>query len=87
MHGGARGSGAPCGNKNALKLGLYTREAIAGRKALRNLLGESRKLMIRLATSREGSQDPEPDGWHGATFASASSVVTAWAHSIPTAMA
>jgi hypothetical protein len=45
-----------------LKLGLYTREAIAGRKALRNLLSQSRKLMMRLITSREGSQDPEPDG-------------------------
>jgi glucans biosynthesis protein len=28
MHGGAAGSGAPRGNKNALKHGRYTREAI-----------------------------------------------------------
>ena len=28
MHGGAPGSGAPLGNKNALKHGRYTREAI-----------------------------------------------------------
>jgi hypothetical protein len=28
MHGGAPGSGAPRGNKNAIKHGLYTREAI-----------------------------------------------------------
>jgi uncharacterized protein YjcR len=28
MHGGAPGSGAPRGNKNALKHGVYTREAI-----------------------------------------------------------
>jgi hypothetical protein len=31
MHGGALGSGAPRGNKNALKHGRYTREAIAER--------------------------------------------------------
>jgi hypothetical protein len=29
MHGGAVGSGAPRGNKNALKSGLYTAEARA----------------------------------------------------------
>ena len=28
MHGGTPGSGAPRGNKNALKHGRYTREAI-----------------------------------------------------------
>jgi hypothetical protein len=28
MHGSAPGSGAPSGNKKALKHGLYTREAI-----------------------------------------------------------
>jgi hypothetical protein len=50
MHGGAPGSGAPRGNKNALKLGLYTREAIAERKALRNLLRQSCKLMMRFVT-------------------------------------
>jgi hypothetical protein len=36
---GAPGAGGPRGNKNALKLGLYTREAIA----LRSLLRQSRK--------------------------------------------
>ena len=29
MHGGARGSGAPVGNQNALKHGLYTAESKA----------------------------------------------------------
>jgi hypothetical protein len=29
MHGGTDGIGAPCGNQNALKHGLYTAEAIA----------------------------------------------------------
>ncbi len=41
MHGGADGSGAPKGNKNALKTGLYTREAITERKALRKLIRAS----------------------------------------------
>jgi hypothetical protein len=32
MHGGAAGSGAPKGNVNALKHGLYTKERLAQRK-------------------------------------------------------
>jgi hypothetical protein len=32
MHGGTDGVGAPCGNRNALKHGLYTAEAIARRR-------------------------------------------------------
>jgi hypothetical protein len=40
MHGGAKGSGAPAGNHNALKHGLYTREALAERQALRELIRE-----------------------------------------------
>jgi glucans biosynthesis protein len=42
MHGGAPGSGAPRGNKNALKHGRYTREAIKERQQLRALLRQSR---------------------------------------------
>jgi uncharacterized protein YjcR len=45
MHGGAPGSGAPIGNQNALKHGLYTANAIAARRAIRALLRESRELM------------------------------------------
>jgi hypothetical protein len=41
MHGGAPGSGAPRGNKNALKYGRYTREAIEERRQLRALLRQS----------------------------------------------
>ncbi len=41
MHGGAKGSGAPLGNSNALKHGHYTREAIAERRELRALLREA----------------------------------------------
>jgi len=45
MHGGAPGSGAPRGNRNALKHGKYTREAIAERQKLKDLVRESRKLL------------------------------------------
>lgn len=38
MHGGAKGSGAPKGNQNALKTGLYTKEAIKERKQLNKML-------------------------------------------------
>ena len=38
-------SGAPIGNRNALKHGLYTAKAIAARRAIRALLRESCKLM------------------------------------------
>jgi glucans biosynthesis protein len=38
MHGGAKGSGAPQGNRNALKHGEFTKEAIAERKALGELI-------------------------------------------------
>lgn len=39
MHGGLS-TGAPKGNKNALKHGYYSEEAIAERQALRKLLRE-----------------------------------------------
>jgi hypothetical protein len=45
MHGGARGSGAPRANRNARKHGLFTRDAIAERRRIRALLGETRKLL------------------------------------------
>ena len=38
MHGGAKGSGAPRGNRNALKQGGYTHEERAFRKYVRELL-------------------------------------------------
>ena len=43
MHGGAKGSGAPPGNRNAFKHGLYTREAIAERRELNQMLREMRE--------------------------------------------
>jgi uncharacterized protein YjcR len=48
MHGGAEGSGAPLGNKNALKHGQFTREAINQRLSVRNLLRQSRELTLKL---------------------------------------
>jgi uncharacterized protein YjcR len=48
MHGGAPGSGAPRGNKNALKHGFFTREAIAERRQLRELLRQSRDLLLKI---------------------------------------
>jgi glucans biosynthesis protein len=48
MHGGAAGSGAPRGNKNALKHGRYTREAIEERQRLRALLRQSRSLIQQI---------------------------------------
>ena len=48
MHGGAAGSGAPRGNKNALKHGLYTAEAIAERRRLRAMMKEFEKTLREL---------------------------------------
>jgi hypothetical protein len=48
MHGGAPGSGAPRGNRNAVKHGLYTREAIAERRQLAELMRKSRKLLLEI---------------------------------------
>lgn len=44
MHGGAKGSGAPKGNQNALKNGHTTREAKAERREIRALLKQWREL-------------------------------------------
>jgi hypothetical protein len=44
MHGGAPGSGAPRGNKNALKHGRFSAEARARRRQVRLLIEASRKL-------------------------------------------
>jgi hypothetical protein len=48
MHGGAPGSGAPRGNKNALKHGLFTRDAIVQRRQLRELVRQSRMLLLKI---------------------------------------
>jgi hypothetical protein len=48
MHGGAAGSGAPVGNRNALKTALPRCEAIAPRSAIRELLREANEMLERL---------------------------------------
>jgi len=45
MHGGAPGSGAPKGNRNALRHGRYTAQAIAMRREMRALLRRSHQLI------------------------------------------
>jgi hypothetical protein len=57
LHGGAAGSGAPRGNKNALKHGRFTREAYEERQLVRSLVQESRALIskIRPPASRRRS--------------------------------
>ena len=45
MHGGAHGSGAPLGNRNALKMGLHTAEAKDWRQRIRDLIRESKELI------------------------------------------
>lgn len=45
MHGGARGSGAPTGNKNALKHGLHTREILEERRAIARLIREAEETL------------------------------------------
>jgi uncharacterized protein YjcR len=48
MHGGAPGSGAPRGNQNAFKHGLYTNDAIAERRQIQELLRQTRKLLSEI---------------------------------------
>jgi hypothetical protein len=48
MHGGALGSGAPLGNKNAMKHGMYTREALAQLKLVRELFRQSGELIGKM---------------------------------------
>ena len=45
MHGGARGSGAPRANRNARKHGRFTRDAIAERRQIREVLAEARRML------------------------------------------
>jgi hypothetical protein len=45
MHGGASGSGAPAGNRNALKHGCYRREVLEFRRRMQELLREAGELI------------------------------------------
>jgi uncharacterized protein YjcR len=53
MHGGAAGSGAPRGNKNALKHGRYTRQALAEHRLVLQLIRQSWDLIQK--TNRDSS--------------------------------
>ncbi|WP_370691970.1 HGGxSTG domain-containing protein [Bradyrhizobium xenonodulans] len=48
MHGGGRRCGAPKGNGNARKHGLFSREAAAERGQVRRLLDEAQELLRQL---------------------------------------
>nr|WP_305803871.1 HGGxSTG domain-containing protein [Bradyrhizobium sp. WSM2793] len=56
MHGGAPGSGAPWGNRNAHKHGAFTQERIAERRAIRELLDEAGKLLEEMASDDRRDQ-------------------------------
>ena len=51
MHGGAAGSGAPKGNTNALKHGMFTKEMKAERARFRELIAESKELLGKIEES------------------------------------
>jgi hypothetical protein len=53
IHGGAPGSGAPQGNQNALKHGLYTKEAIVERKEAKAVLLESLRFFDQLSRIKD----------------------------------
>ena len=48
MHGGAAGSGAPLGNRNAVKTALYTQEILEIRRELRRLRSEAKLFLGKL---------------------------------------
>ena len=48
MHGGAKGSGAPRGNNNAFKHGVFTKKSIELRAMLRQQIREAQKILKQL---------------------------------------
>jgi hypothetical protein len=57
MHGGARGSGGPQGDRNGnFKHGLYTREGVAMRRDLRAQVQEI-KALVQAANPRTRQKD------------------------------
>ena len=64
MHGGAKGSGAPRGNRNALKHGAYTRAALLERSEIRELIKESETFLAALkeAPTKLASEEEAVDG-------------------------
>jgi len=52
MHGGAKGSGAQKGNRNAFKHGRYSAKAIAERRYLHELIREAREIEALLSARK-----------------------------------
>lgn len=52
MHGGAKGSGAPQCNQNALRHGAYTKAALRHRAEIRQLIRQSKELLQTLDTAQ-----------------------------------
>ena len=48
MHGGAKGSGAPKSNHNALVHGLYSKETLERNRALAEFLKEARETLKQI---------------------------------------
>ena len=48
MHGGAKGSGAPKGNRNAVKHGYYTEKAVEERNKIKTLIRDATDFLDRL---------------------------------------
>lgn len=52
MHGGAKGSGAPLSNQNALTHGLYTRAALEERREMMALWREAQETLREISCNR-----------------------------------
>ena len=59
MHGGAPGSGAPWGNRNARKHGAFTQVRNTERRAIRDLLDDAGKLLKELDSGSYSQSDIE----------------------------
>jgi glucans biosynthesis protein len=57
MHGGAKGSGGPRGDRNGnFKHGIWTRESLATRRALRAKVREIRGLLQAIGSGKSGRE-------------------------------
>ena len=66
LHGGAEGSGAPCGERNgSYRHGLFTREAIAERKALQALIRGFREDARGALSALDATPGAKPSGGGG----------------------
>lgn len=65
MHGG-KGSGAPRGNRNALRQGLYTKDVLAREARVRDLCRHLRQTIEQVKRESRRMEKPSLDG--GAAF-------------------